>query len=175
MSILTVSEARENVDTALDDAALQRILDAEDEDIIYHYGEVGSQTERFDTDEHVKVIYPRRRVDSVTSIREIWPERNQEQTLEANDYVVQPSGMRIDRLPTGDHPRTYWGEVVEVVYTPYDDTKRRKAVLIDLVKLALAWGGVDGESLPDYSYRRNREYQVQRQEIMRRLGGRWWA
>lgn len=172
---LTTTEVREHVQTDIADTALQRIIDAEHEDMVYHYGELGSQTERFDSGGREKVIYPNRRVASIQSVKEIDKSSGDEVTLSANDYVVIPSGMRIDRLPTGDHASTYWRGTVEVEYTPYDDAKRREGVLIDLVKLALQWGGTDSERLPDYSSTRSREYQTQRMLLMRRLGGRWWA
>lgn len=175
MALLTTDEVRENVETQLPDPALQRLIDAEEESITYQHGEIGTQTEEFDANGLTKVIYPRRRVDSIDTVTETDEVTGTETVLSADDYELVAGGMRIDRLPTGTNPQTYWQNTVTVEYTPYDDTKTRKGVLIDLVKLAVQWAGTDSEQLPDYRNARDREYQVQREAILSRLGGRKWA
>jgi hypothetical protein len=175
MALLTVDEVRENVETQLTDPALQRLIEAEDEAITYQHGEIGTQVEEVEANGLTKVIYPRRRVASIDKVTEKDKRAGTETVLSADDYELVAGGMRIDRLPTGTNPQTYWQHTVRVEYTPYDDTKTRKAVLIDLVKLAVQWAGTDAESLPDYSSTREREYQLQREAILARLGGRRWA
>lgn len=179
--MLTTAEIREHIETDLTDTALQRVIDSEEQQIIYYAGEHTSQTDRFVNRHERKVVYPNRRVDSISKITEtVYPLPDfggtaTETELSANDYELVANGNRIDRLPTGDNPRTYWGDIVVVEYTPYDDQKRRKVALIDLVKLSLLNRGALKESLPDYSYTRPEDLQLERERILFGLRGRWWA
>jgi hypothetical protein len=181
MALLTTAEIREHIETDLTDAALQRVMDAEEQQITYYCGEHTSQTDRFVNRHDNKVIYPNRRVDSINKVTEyVYPEPDfngvpSETELSANDYELVANGRRIDRLPQGDNGRTYWGDIVVVEYTPYDDQKRRKVALIDLVKLSLLNRGALKESLPDYSYTRPEDLQVERERILFGLRGKWWA
>jgi hypothetical protein len=181
MALLTTAEIREHVETDLTDSALQRVLDAEEQQIIYYCGEHQSQNDRFVNSHDKRVLYPNRRVDSITKVTEyIYPEPNfvgtpTETELSANDYELVDNGRRIDRLPQGDNGRTYWGDIVVVEYTPYDDQKRRKVALIDLVKLSLLNTGALSEDLPDYSFKRPEDIQTERERILFGLRGRWFA
>lgn len=175
---MTVAEVRDHIETPIPDMALQRILDDAENELEYRFGSAAdNQTERFFPQGLTRFVYPSRRVDSIQEITEITdgPLGRTETVLSANDYQLTFNSQRIDRLPQGDHSRTNWGDEVVVVYTPYDDTLERDRIVIDLVRLALSYGGADSESLPDYSYRRDRSYQDEREEILKGYRGRWWA
>jgi len=76
------------------------------------------------------------------------------------DFRVWELEGCLERLPAGAR----WGAVVAVIYVPYNDNQRRKAVLIELVRYALERTammseGVAGEysyTAPDWEYERAR-------------------
>jgi hypothetical protein len=94
-------------------------------------------------------------------------------TLAADDYEVV-NDIRIDRLTTGSHPRTYWGDRVTVTYTPKGDADKRKRVLIDLCKLTIQYNALKSENIGDHRADYS-DYQRERLQILSALGGRWWA
>lgn len=180
MALLSVSEAREHVETDLTDSALSTVIDAQDQEITFRLGEISSQVDRLEPGPGSKVIYPTRRIDTVTEIKEkVYPSTDlaieTETTLSADDYEVVDNGRRVDRLPQGTNPRTYWGDVITLTYTPYDDTKRRKRALIELIKLHLAYEGVLSERLPDYQYDSFEDYRAQMERIIFGAAHRWFA
>jgi hypothetical protein len=176
---LTPEELREHVTVDVPDSALQRYIDDAESEIDYQYGDVSSATETFDIEAPSNVLYPSRRVQSVTKVTERYKLLSwntvEEEVLSANDYRLV-NEIRLDRLQTGDNPRNSWGDQVVVEYTPKDKSKQRDGVVIDLVKLTLAFEGVDKHSLGDYSATQG-EYEQKRRDILSRLamGDRWWA
>lgn len=85
--------------------------------------------------------------------------------LTAGDgFFVWPDRGQIDRLG-GD-----WSPRVVVVYEPADDTARRKAVVIDLVRLALSRTAYRSENVGgEYSYTALADYEAERRRILDRL------
>jgi hypothetical protein len=176
---MTTEELREHVECEVGDAALQRHIDDAEAEIDYRFGSNTSKTEVFTVEHPTKVLYPGKRVSSVTEVVErletSYVTGYDTTTLSANDYELTNS-IRIDRLPTGDNPRTYWGDRVEVTYVPEDKQAQRDGVVIDLVKLALAFDGYSSASLGDFDYDL-KDYTATRENILARLsaGDRWWA
>ena len=169
---MTAAEVRENLPACeLSDSGLDRIIADIEAEIEYRYGDNVSKVESFDTGRVEKHIYPARRVESVTSIVEIWG--TTEYTLSVDDYELV-NGIRIDRKPGGTNSWNYYGDRVVVTYVPQSDQARREMVIVDLVKLTLAYSGVDSEKFGDYSMSQS-EYQQKREEILSRLGARGWA
>lgn len=133
MAILDVEEFREHVTTALEDDAVQRLLDAAEAEIVRYAGAAGAATDI--RDGRGRFITLSRPAASVTSITETpWSTAT---TLAADDYLLYPSGLVIERLPGGTHSRSHWHGRVTVAYVPQDDDDIRVGVQIDLVSLAL--------------------------------------
>src|SRR3990167_8626469 len=158
MSLLTTTEILTHIETDLETTALQRIIDAEEEEIVSRFGAHTSLTE-----EHVGgdlFLFLGRVISSITTVTEI--EGTTETVLAANDYALRHSNRAIERLSTGTNARTAWAKRVRVVYAPDQDAARRKRVLIDLVQLATQYHGVKEESSGNWSsgypdYQRERD------------------
>ncbi len=81
------------------------------------------------------------------------------------DFRVWPAEARIERLPAG----AAFADLVEVVYTPLDDTDRRRRVLLELVRLDLAQSGRAAEAVgSDYRYR-GFNYTQHREALLREV------
>lgn len=135
MAILLVGEFREHVTTALGDDALQRLLDAAEAEIVRFVGDSGTGAVTDIRDGRGRFVTLSRPAASITSITEAhW---STDTVLAADDYLLHPSGLVIERLPGGTHSRSHWHGRVTVVYVPVDDEAIRIAVQLDLVNLAL--------------------------------------
>jgi hypothetical protein len=174
MTLLTLAQVREHVETDLVDDALQRLIDAEDEEILKRCGPPTSQTEILKGgDTH---LYLSRLVSTITSIAEQVEDTTT--TLAADDYDLWWN-QALEREEDGTNPRAVWGERVTVVYLPQDQTSQRIMTLIQLVQLAVRYSGVQQESVGsgDYSVG-NYDYQHERERLLRKLeprGGIWLA
>jgi len=154
MTLLTTSELETHLETDLPDAALQRVLDAAERKIIDVAGANPgtSITEQFTfpgfPSGQTRTLYPARKFASITSIdeREYFDETAT--TLSANDYETV-GGRRIVRLHEGDNSRLLWAPIVDVTYTPIDDSALRRAVQVDLCKIALNFSGYSNERIGD--------------------------
>jgi hypothetical protein len=165
MATITLAEVRLHVETDLTDTALQMLIDDADAEIDEVIGLLTSETDEFN-DERTSKLFLTRKATSITSVvEENW---GTAVTLSANDHKLRLDGRMIERLNTGTNPASVWGDVVTIVYTPQDDTKRRKVVIIDLVKLALVYNGQKSESVGDYSATM-KEYDDERQRLINRL------
>ncbi|TSA52473.1 MAG: hypothetical protein D4R45_06990 [Planctomycetaceae bacterium] len=170
MSLIIPAELLQHVETDLSTTALQRIIDGQEKAITKRFGEHEAQTQVFYPN-YSNVIYPTRRVSSITAIVE--RDGNTDTTLSADDYEITNS-IRIDRLPDGTNSRTYWAPRVHVTYVPEDEAALRIQVLIDLCRLTIAYNALKRESTGDYSAE-SKDYQKERLEIMSQLGGRGLA
>ena len=147
MALLTVSEAREAIDTSLTDDRLQELLDAAEQDIIDAAGDSSSQTEHAKGGHSWLVLS--RPVGTVSSVTER-ADTSSTLVLSADDYRVD--GYRIKRLTTGTNPRSWWDGLVKVVHAPASTAAERKRAQVALVNLELAYAkGITGERIGDYS------------------------
>lgn len=133
MTILTTDEFRAFVTTALEDAALQMLLDAAETEILRAAGAPGSTEELFRGGGRLVALG--RQAESIASIVETIG--STDTTLDANDYLLHPDLYVIERLSTGPNGRSYWYGRVLVTYTPTDDEALRQGVQRDLVNLML--------------------------------------
>jgi hypothetical protein len=173
MSLVTIAELRAQVKSSLTDAQLQAIIDREEAEVIrlfgVHYTDVAQTiTETLEGGE--KTIYLRRPIVSITSITEdgtlvdplsyrVWP---------AQGKIRKISGVQA-WLAGDDESPLEWGEVLIVVYKPADDNLLRKAVIIDLARIALSRTGMQSESFAgEYSYTAA-QWDDERSKILRRL------
>lgn len=134
MPILTVDELREHISTDLGDPALERLLDAAEELIVQRAGTTGSRDELLGGGSRfITLAKPASSIGSIVESDAI----NDTTTLVANDYRLYSGDMLIERLATGDHPRSTWDREVTVTYTPVSDDATRAQVQIALCELAL--------------------------------------
>jgi len=173
MSLATIAEVRNHVETDLVDIALQQLIDDAELEIDVRIGEVDEQIDEIENEEPFpSLIFPSRKVSSVTSIiEEIGDDIT---TLEDDDFRLRQGGAAIERLSTGTNPRSTWGEIITVEYEPIDDTARRKRVIIDLVKLAVNYNALDSERIGDYSAT-SKKYEDERAALINRLASGGFA
>lgn len=167
-SLLTTTEIREHIDTDLSEAALQRLIDAAEDDITLRYGahaEAGTVEEQFYPSEGETFLFPSRKVNTGSAIvitRQLDGE-SVATTADASEYAVDdPHRIRLLQSDVwADH-------VVTVTYTPVTDGDRRKGVLIDLVKLACRFEALQSSRMGDASVS-HVEYERTRNAILGRL------
>ncbi len=148
MTLLTVAELREHINSERPDAALQALLDAAEASIVDVVGSPAAVTEYINAmapgDGYapwgltlgLKRISLSRQIGAITSITEyLGPYGDPGTVLDVTDY--RASGFVVTRLPAGTNPRGSWGQRVVVVYTPADETAGRIRVQIGLVRLDL--------------------------------------
>lgn len=169
--LLTVIELREHVQTDLADAALQRILDAEEGEIVRRYGPHTEATETLRGGDRLLFL-----ARPATAISEVVETVGVVDTvLDAADYRLWDGGRCLERLTTGSIPSLYWAERVSVAYVPADQSAQRKLVLVQLVKLALAYSGLRSESVGgDYSAT-TLDYVAEREKLLQSLAPRGGA
>lgn len=134
MTLLTTDDYRALHSTALEDPALQLLLDAAEADIVAYAGPDAEIVEWFGGGQ--RVIALARPAASIASIVESGPWGSSPTTLSADDYLLDPGGYLLYRDANGTNPRwRWWGRVV-VTYTPVGEEDRRMVVQADLVFLA---------------------------------------
>lgn len=155
MTLLTVSELQEHIETDLGNDAIQRLADAAESTINRYAGGTGAQTENINCwgfpRGRERSIYTSRAVSSITSIKERDHPDDTPLTLSANDYELQ-GDRRLIRLREGDNPRLFWARHVEIVYSPVSDLDTRKLVQINLVKHAIVYSGAQRERIGDFDF-----------------------
>lgn len=146
----TLNEVRSRVETDLDDATLQRIIDAETQ---YLTRRAGGITE---TETHrafgLREIVLRRPPASITSIKERRSITGEQVTLAGNDWR-QVGNYNLLRLTGGSNSANFWGQEIVVEYKPEIDEDLRERVLLDLVQLSVEFRGIESESIGDYERR----------------------
>lgn len=151
------------VETDLEDAALQVVLDAAEEDMTRAVGPEGGMIEEREMDGQAD-LWLERPAESITSVTET-DDAGTVTTLVAADYRLHPNRMRIRRLATGTNQSTGWTGTVTVSYVP-DDLAARNRALVGLVELTLAFRpGAASESVGDFS-RTHQDYDRERARII---------
>ncbi|MCQ4575414.1 MAG: hypothetical protein NOU37_09250 [Candidatus Brocadiales bacterium] len=167
MALMSATEVRQHIDTDLVDAALQRLIDAAEEDIDTHFGSVTSQLDEL-LGNGGKHLWPTRPIKTVSSIVETVG--TTDTTLASDDYKLLHGGRQIERLNTGTNARNSWGDRTKIQYTPEDETKKRKGILIKLVKLEVEYNGLSSERAGDYQSS-SLDYEGERKKILGGLAG----
>lgn len=170
MSDLTIAMLKEHVETDLSDAAIQRLIDSAEEEIVAKFGAKDSAIEVFNEVSLSHVVFLPRRASSITSVSEDVIVGGDITTtdLEADDYRLELGGRALRRLSSGSNPRSRWGDQITVTYVPESDANRRLDVTIDLVKLAIQYKGLDSEKVGDYSATMSK-YEAKRAAALNRL------
>ncbi len=146
---VTIADLRARVETDLDDATLQRIMDAAVKSIDRA---AGNATEKNETrvatnSEWVATTNP---IASVTSIEEARRVRSVPVNLSANDYRIV-GATQLLRLTDGDNPASVWGALVQLVYVPVVDQDVRDRVTLDLSQVDLEFRAYEQEKSGDWS------------------------
>ncbi len=151
MTLLTVDEYRALHSTAVEDEALQLLLDAAEADIVAYAGADGSTVEWFSGGQ--RVIALASPAESITSIVEnsvLWG--NAATTLDATDYLVDPGGYLLYRDGNGTNPRWHWYGRVVVTYVPVGSAARRQVLQGELVNLTITYNpGVTSETVGSWT------------------------
>ncbi len=148
MALLTAKEIREQVQTDLSDAALQKIYDAELKRIEV---KVGKNTAVVETKFALGLVdtFTQRPIGTINSIAERQTPEATQVTLSSDDYrLFGPRGLR--RLDTGTNGASFWGSEVVINYDPIDDIDRRNLALVELVRIAVEERAVAAEKDGDY-------------------------
>ena len=123
------------VQSGLPEAALEVYVDAVDGEIVRLFGPHGGEHTvrlRVDPSSYVALPYP---AASVSTVAEWGESQTPDAAAPVADFVVTNGGRALRRTVG------VWKRNVEVAFTPTDDTARRRGVLVDLVKEALAQTG----------------------------------
>lgn len=172
MSLATVAEVRALVDSDLSDADLQVVIDRAEAELVAQTGPNYADGEITEALYPAgAVVYLSRAAETITSVTEYGSLAGSAAgtVLTTDSYHLDARGGLL-RLAGN------WPARVVVVYTPADDTARRKAVLIELVRLDLAPAGMESESIrlsdgTSYSYNRGGGAEQARARLFQRLRG----
>lgn len=171
MTLLTVDELREHVNSALGDTALERLLADAEAAIVQRAGPPGDRTQI--AGGGYRFIALHRPATAITSIVE--RQGTTDTTLAADDYLLRPGGYLLERLTDGTHPRgSCWAPRVTVIHSPVDDEATRIAVQIDLVNLELSFApGLAEQTIGEWTerYTNNSAWNsdTERETILARL------
>lgn len=153
MTILTVSELREHLETDLGNDALGRLADDAESLIIATAGATTARTENSNAwgfpGGRERIIFAALAINSITSIKERDDLDSAKVTLSTDDYEQQGKRQLI-RLRNGTNPRSLWAQHVELIYVPTVDTAIRKMVQVDLVKIEIMYSGALREKQGDF-------------------------
>lgn len=170
MSMISVADLREHLETDLVDGAVARLIDDAEKEIDEQHGQLATQTDEFQGEVTANALFLTRIATGITTVtEEIKSGGTYTATvLAADDYELKFRGRQLRRLVDGTNPRSTWGDTVTVIYVPQDDKERRARMTVDLVKLAVAFNALDSEKIGDYSMKAAR-YEATRQDILNRL------
>jgi hypothetical protein len=169
MTLLTVDQLREHLQSTLSDAALQAYLDSAEAEILRYVGESGDVTELIDGG--YQRLSLSRAAGTITTLTETWG--TTVYTLDSTDYRIRAQGYVLERLSLGaTHPSFRWRGLVSVRYTPVDADAIRTLVQLDLIKLQLDFNaGLVSEKIGDWSqtFQQGATQERFRDEIQSRL------
>jgi uncharacterized protein (UPF0264 family) len=167
MSLVTVAEVRVLVNTSLTDQQLQAAIDREEAIMVErcgaHYVNTNTRNEETLRGGYAQVFL-KQKVTSIFRVTEDGTVLSQTD----GDFRLWPLEGCLERLPAG----AAWGTVVAVLYVPYDDNERRKAVLIEMVRTALERTALASESVAgEYSYHAP-DFEYERARLLRSINFR---
>jgi hypothetical protein len=167
MSLVTVADVRRKVQTDLDDTDLADIITDEENEVVRRFGATGdgvaTVTEVYDGGSTTN-LFLRRPAVSVSGITTADKGGGTALAVATTAYQVWGNEGRIEHLGGG------WGAgIVTVTYVPIDDQARRRAVIVELVRLALEQTAMKSESVGgEYSYQAP-DWETARAALYRRL------
>jgi hypothetical protein len=158
--MLTVAELRKHVSTALEDDALQRLLDAATEDIAHFVTATEYITPAGD------LLPLSHSVDAIVSVAE------RDDTLAADDYELLAGGNILRRLNTGTYPERSWRGPIRVTYTRRFAEATKEVVQVALVQMDINYQpGLEQNTAGNWNEMFVADYRAERQKILSRLNG----
>ena len=174
MSLVTTAEVRALISSGLSDSELQDVIDRVEDEITEEIGAPYTDDSTPITETVSgggKSIYLKRPINSVSSVTEYSQLSNTAGTslTENEEFYVWPDQGRLERIG-GIWGGGEWGRMIEVVYVPQDQNKKRKKAIIDLVRLDLSRKAMYQESVGgEYSYTAPPNWEKESRQIMKRL------
>ena len=170
-ALITIDSLREHVETDINNLALQRILDAVDDEIV---ASVGPHASTGDVTELIMGgdvgLFLARPYTTITSISEVFGTAAAV-TLSTDDYRSWFGNRTLQRLTDGTNPQSRWGDRVTVIYEPLTDDNMRILSTIELVQLSLQYSGLQSEQAGDYRSTA-KDHAKERAGIINRLNRR---
>lgn len=167
MSVLTVSELRTRVETAVTDGSLQALIDRIEAEIAGRIGAAYTDDETIITEEHRgdgRNLYLKRKVLTIDTVTEYSSMEATGVTLTENDdFITWSSRGMLERFGN-------WGWRVIVEYVPTDDRIKWKEAVIDVARIDLARTPMQSESVAgEMSYTAPANWEYEREKALRRL------
>lgn len=170
-----IDRVKKRAETDLDDTELQLLIDEANQDVISKCGPHANSAAPITVwfDGYVHELVPSRPIDvsQTVVITEYITELGWGETsviVNSNDYRIWPGGYRVQRLQTGNNPRSRWPERVQIVYTPVSDGDQREEVIIKLVILSLEFDTASRRDVGDVKVF-SKDYQTERDKIISSL------
>lgn len=162
MSLVTVTEARENITTSLSDSALQAVIERIEADIVRRIGpaqnDAGSVTHTVSRLGETDCIFLPSEAAQIVSVVE------DGQMLQARaDWLYYAGGVL-------EKQHGSWFGMVEVIYKPADDRPARKSAIIDLLRVYLQRSANQSESIgSEFSFTAPANWDEEIRRILRRV------
>ena len=166
--LLTKEEVQQHLGSNVAaDEYLQRLIDDADQAVVSRYGphSIDGPVTGVHPGGGFR-LFPHRAVKEIAKVTET--DGNVSVVLSDDDYRSWYGGRMLQRLADGSHPRSCWGERVELEFTPVDDDAQRRMAIIRLVQLGLQYSGLKSESVGPYSAQ-NLDYAKEREAILKQL------
>lgn len=163
---ISVSAAKNRIETDLPDDTIQLIIDSETEAMERHAG--GATETELQDGRGLRFLVLKRKAASITSIDERrFYTSDSETTLNADDYRLL-GGFKLFRLNSGTNPFNDWGEETTIVYVPEMDVNLRDRVVLDLVQLSIEFNAYQAEKAGDWSGNQG-DYEERRDSVLMQL------
>ncbi len=168
MPLLTVEQIREHIKTTLPDDAVQRLLDANEVEIVERYVTSTTAATYVFYPYNVNLIALPRMAAAVTSVLE--DRDGTETTLPIANYRLTQGGRTLERRSTATDMWTSWGDRVVVAFTMADEIAKRRRVLVRITQYDIEnRPGVGSQSTADQSISYSSRLDDEREEIFRSL------
>jgi hypothetical protein len=170
MPLLTVAELRTHVKTTLVDAALQRYLDANEDEIETRFGASPTTHTEWLYPSASTFVYLARPATAITTLTET--RDGTDTVLTSANYRLSPGGQVLERINASPSYYDTFGERLVVVYSTSDETARRQRVLIKLCQFDIEnRPGLGSQTTADQSVSYSSRVEDEREEIFDALRG----
>lgn len=158
--MITVMDVHARMETDLDDATIQRMIDAAVEEIEGRHGSAGLVTDYFQALGSKTVVLSRRPV-SIIEVRE--------RRMPTDELLVVPDEDYRQQLPMILYRvDTTWGYEVQVDYEPLVNAQMRDRIALDLVQLDIEFRAFESERIGDWQGSQG-DYADRRLAILKQL------
>lgn len=156
--MITVADVRSRIETDLDDATIQRMIDAATEELESRHGAADQVTDYFLARGSRTIVLSRRPVE-VVEVRE-------RRTPDADDVILAPEDYRQQSPMVLLRVGTTWGYEVQVDYVPFVNADMRDRITLDLVQLDIEFRAFESERVGDWQREETQGGYVTRREAL---------